>query len=191
MGNLISKILPLILIGAVSQAAVQTVPFVDLSKYVGTWYEVAAIPQSFQKQCVSNVTADYTLLDNGLIKVMNSCEKKDGTRSVSEGRAKVVDLVSSAKLKVTFVKFIDWIFAFGGDYWVIDLEGNYNYAVVGSPSVKYGWILARQPSLAPADLEIIERNLRQQGYDTCKFIMTVQTGGNQQPQPLCKVIENK
>lgn len=184
--SFMTKFLPVLFLGFASEAAVQTVPSVDLTRYVGKWYEIAAIPQSFQKQCVANVTAEYTSLKNGQIQVINSCDRKDGTRSVSEGRAKVIDRETNAKLKVTFVKIIDWIFAFGGDYWVIDLEANYKYAVVGHPTLKYGWILSREPALSQADLELISNNLKLQGYDTCQFIMTVQTGGNQQSQPLCK-----
>jgi len=89
---------------------------------------------------------------------------------------------------VTFVKIIDWIFAFGGKYWVIDLAPDYSFAVVGHPDRTYGWILSRTPSLAPEVLAGIERRLRDQGYDTCQFLTTVQPGGFQERKPLCEVI---
>ena len=90
-------------------SSVQTVEHVDLNRYLGRWYEVASIPQSFQKKCISNTTADYEMSSDSLIRVMNSCETKDGSRKVAEGRAKVVNSESNAKLKVTFVKLIKWI----------------------------------------------------------------------------------
>lgn len=169
--------------------AVETVPYVDLTRYVGKWYEIASIPQSFQKQCASNVTAEYTTLPDGKIKVVNSCLTGQGKNSVAEGRAKVVDPQTQAKLKVTFVKFIDWIFAFGGDYWVIDLEANYRYAVVGHPTKKYGWILAREPLLSRTEFLQIADKLKAQGYDTCKFNTTIQEGGLSTSLPLCKYLE--
>lgn len=169
--------------------AVESVPFVDLNRYAGKWFEIAAIPQSFQKQCTSNVTAEYVSLPDGKIKVINSCLTKEGELSVAEGRAKIVDFQTQSKLKVTFVKIIDWIFAFGGDYWVIDLEPNYRYAVVGHPTKKYGWILARESVLEKADLQKIAFNLKSQGYDLCQFNTTIQEGGIATKQPLCKVLE--
>jgi apolipoprotein D and lipocalin family protein len=172
-----------------SFADVQTVPSVDLAHYAGKWFEIAAIPQSFQKQCVQNTSAEYVSLEDGLIQVINSCEESDGSRSIAEGRAKIVDPATNAKLKVTFVKLIDWIFAFGGDYWVIDLAPDYHFAVVGHPTRDYGWILSRTPQLDLADLRGISERLKIQGYDTCKFLTTVQTGGAQSRQPLCEAVK--
>lgn len=172
----------------VKKPAVQTVDFVDLTRYMGKWYEIATIPQSFQKDCIGDVTANYRILRDGKVEVINSCATEKGDRKVGLGRAKVLDSDSNAKLKVTFVKLVDWIFAFGGQYWVIDLEQNYNYAVVGHPTREYGWILARTPSLPLADLELIAGNLEAQGYDTCQFLTTPQMGGAVQKQRLCDVV---
>ncbi|MGE5085070.1 MAG: lipocalin family protein [Bacillota bacterium] len=171
-----------------SQAQVTTVPSVDLTRYVGKWYEVASIPHSFQKQCVRGVTAEYKDLGDGLIEVINSCETQNGSRSVSEGRAKVIDNQSKAKLKVTFVKLGGWIFWFGGDYWIIDLDKDYRYAVVGHPTRKYGWILSRTPEISMADLQVISQNLKKQGYDLCSLLMTVQDGGVSSRIPLCEYV---
>lgn len=171
-----------------SRAEVTTVPAVDLTRYVGKWYEVASIPHSFQKQCVRGVTAEYKDLGEGLIEVINSCETQNGSRSVSAGRAKVVDGTSNAKLRVTFVKLGGWIFWFGGDYWIIDLDKDYRYAVVGHPTRKYGWILSRTPELSRADLQIISQNLKKQGYDLCSLLMTVQERSVSSRIPLCEYI---
>lgn len=170
------------LLGCVStlqvQAQVQTVPYVDLQRYLGEWYEIAAIPQSFQKQCVSNTRAEYSEAENNSIKVVNSCATKDGDVSSAEGRARVVDTTSSAKLRVTFVNILGrWIYLFGGDYWIIDLQPEYEYAVVGHPDRTYGWILSRTPSIDHDVLDEIGRNLMKNGYDLCEFRMTQQDGG--------------
>lgn len=178
-----------VLSSAAAMAKIQTVESVDLVRYVGKWYEIASIPQTFAKQCVSDTTAEYTALKDGKIKVVNSCATEKGDRSVAEGRAKVVDTNSNAKLKVTFVKLFDYIFTFGGDYWIVDLEQNYNYAVVGHPTLKYGWILSRQPSLSAQDLEAIESRLTAMGYDTCKFLTTPQMGGMVEKLPLCQAVK--
>lgn len=161
---------------------------VDLTRYQGTWYEIAAIPQSFQKQCIGNTTAVYELIpQSGEVKVVNSCQTEKGDRSVSEGRAKVVDPETNAKLKVTFVKIGGkWVYLFGGKYWVIKLEENYQYAVVGHPSRDYGWILSRNPNLPADTLKELGQFLTSQGYDLCKFMTTPQDGGLTERKSLCE-----
>lgn len=132
-------------------APVRTVASVDLQKYLGLWYEVASIPQSFQKDCIKNTTAEYSLdTETDYIVVMNSCLRADGTTDSAEGRARVASggLRSKAQLEVTFVKLGDWIFAAGGDYWIIGLDKQYRWAVVGHPSHDYAWILSRTPNLS-------------------------------------------
>lgn len=176
-------------LSSLAYAEVTTVPKVDLKLYLGKWFEVASIPQSFQRQCVSNTSAEYSEAEPGLIKVLNSCDTEDGSRSVAEGRAKVVDEQSNAKLKVTFVKFIDWIFAFGGAYWIIDLAPDYSYALVGDPSAKYAWILSRSPQLTPEVYRKAEAKFRSQGYDTCQILTSVQSGGNGSRTPLCQIVK--
>ncbi len=168
-----------------AKAQVTPVDYVDLSRYLGTWFEIASIPQSFQKQCVGNTRAEYSAAEQGRIKVINSCEKSDKSLSTTEGRAEVVDSASNAKLRVTFVRLIGWIFLFGGDYWIIDLDPNYQYAVVGHPDNTYGWILSRNPGLTHDELQNISENLMQQGYDTCEFVMTPQDGGQDTAVKLC------
>lgn len=171
---------------AVSQ--VTTVDSVDLPKYLGTWYEVASIPQSFQSQCVQNTTAEYSL-DGEYIKVLNSCQTEDGSISSAEGRAKVVDTQTNAKLKVTFVKIIDWVFAFGGNYWILDLGPDYSYSLVGDPSAKYAWILSRSPQVSLSVLRSAEKTYRAQGYDTCQILTSVQETGNSSRVPLCDAVK--
>lgn len=152
---------------------VTTVQEVILERYVGVWYEIARMPNRFQKQCVRGTTAEYTLREDGRITVVNQCFKKDGSLDDAEGVAEVVDTTSNAKLKVSFVSFLGWR-PFWGDYWVIGLDEGYQWAVIGTPDRKYGWILARTPALDESTLEHIFRILEQNGYDRDAFEMSAQ-----------------
>lgn len=165
--------------------SVPTAPFVDISKYLGKWYEVASIPQSFQSQCVKNTTAEYSEAEKGRIKVLNSCSTQDGTVSGAEGRAKVVDAESNSKLKVTFVKIGGWVFAFGGNYWVMDVAQDYSLALVADPSAEYAWILSRTPAVSKEVLAEAEAKYAKAGYDTCRILTSVQDGGISSRVPLC------
>ncbi len=138
----------------------QTVAKVDLSRYTGTWFDIASYPQRFQKGC-TGTTATYSLRDDGQISVVNRCRKGslDGEEDVAEGRARVVDTTTNAKLEVTF------FWPFWGDYWIIDLGENYEYAVVGHPGRDYLWILSRTPTMDQAVYQGIIDRLQAQGYD--------------------------
>jgi len=136
---------------------------------MGFWYAVASIPTSFERRCVQGTTAEYTLLDNGRIEVVNTCYDQEGTPDVAKGQAWLPDESEPAKLKVSFVRFLG-LWWFGGSYWVIDLAEDYSYAVVGHPARKYGWILSRTPILPPDVLEAIYVRLEQQGYRRDQFV---------------------
>jgi apolipoprotein D and lipocalin family protein len=151
----------------------QTVSKVDLKKYAGLWYEIAKIPNNFQDQCVSGTTAEYSLNEDGTIKVINSCIDEDGKIDDAEGVAKVVDKNTNSKLEVSFVSFLG-IRPFWGDYWIIGLDDDYQYAVVGSPNRKYGWILAREKKLSEQKLNEAYAVLKKNGFDTSRFEMTKQ-----------------
>ncbi len=153
---------------------VTTVNHVDLKRYIGTWYEIARLPNSFQKQCARNTTATYTLRDDGRIDVLNKCTKSDGDVSQANGVARIVDTTTNAKLEVSFVRFLGIQF-FWGDYWIIGLDSEYRYAIVGTPSRKYGWILSRTPALSDEDQRTAFEILRSQGYNPSEFIKTEQT----------------
>lgn len=150
------------------------VAVVDLKRYVGLWYEIAKIPNRFQRKCAGGTTAQYTLRRDGRIDVVNRCLDREGKPIEARGIARITDTRSNAKLKVSFVhifgKYLFW-----GDYWIIGLDQNYNYAVIGGPTHKYGWILSRKPRLASEELEKVFSILREQGYDPAKFEMTEQS----------------
>lgn len=144
MKNLLLLILTFVPIMAVAQVKpLQAVPKVDLNRYLGTWYEIATIPQRFQKGC-TGVTATYSLRLDGKIDVLNQCYKDslNGKHKKAHGKAWVVDKETNAKLKVQF------FWPFSGAYWVIELDSvGYQYAVVGHPDRKYLWILCRKPQM--------------------------------------------
>ncbi len=178
------RLLPFIVIGAVvalgvvlnvdrrPPAEMHVVDELDLERYMGTWYEIASIPASFQRRCVSDTTATYTLRDDGSVDVLNACLRADGRLLEARGRAWPGD--APAKLEVSFV-VIFGIPLFKAPYWVIDLAPDYSYAVVGHPSREYGWILARQPKLPDDVLAGIFDRLTDQGYDPDDFRMTKHT----------------
>ena len=158
-----------------NEADVKTVPAVDLKRYSGKWYEIAKLPNKFQKQCVGNTTAEYLLKDEGNIEVVNRCLKKDGQYDDAKGKAKVKDKQSNAKLEVRFAPAVlSFIPQVWGDYWIIDLEPNYQYAVVGSPDRKYLWILSRAAEMNDATYQNILRKIEKMGYDPNKLVKTPQ-----------------
>jgi apolipoprotein D and lipocalin family protein len=147
----------------------ETVNFVDINRYIGEWYEVARYEHKFQKGCVGS-KATYSLRDDGKITVVNECFEKSfsgNIRSV-KGKAWVVDKQSNAKLKVSF------FWPFSGDYWVIDLGENYEYAVIGHPGRKYLWILSRTPEMDENVYNEILDRLEKQDYDTTKLFTSPQ-----------------
>jgi apolipoprotein D and lipocalin family protein len=149
---------------------VRTVDKVDLGRYMGKWFEIAAFPQKFQKGCHCT-TAEYEMTDKGYVRVINICRKggPDGKLSRAKGKAFVVKGSGNAKLKVQF------FWPFRGNYWIIDLAEDYTYAVVGDPSRKYLWILSRTPAMDPALYDEIVRRIEVQGFDTTKLVKADQS----------------
>lgn len=145
------------------------VDFVDLERYAVKWYEIARLPNSFEINC-TGVTAEYGLRSDGRIGVVNTCRKGDldGRLDVIEGSARVADPETNAKLKVAFFLF------FEGDYWILELGEDYEYAVVGEPGRRFGWILARDPQFGGESLDAILARLPDYGYDPDDFFFTPQ-----------------
>ncbi|MDV3256989.1 MAG: lipocalin family protein [Sphingomonas sp.] len=140
---------------------------VDIERYLGRWYEIARYEQSFQKGC-EGVTADYSLRADGSIEVVNRCRRKDGTTSMARGRAKVAGEDGSAKLKVSFFG------PFYGDYWVLDRGDDYSWSIVGEPSGRYLWILAREATPAAQKVKELVGRAQGLGYDTSLLLYTRQ-----------------
>jgi apolipoprotein D and lipocalin family protein len=141
----------------------EVVAQVDLQKYAGVWYEIAHSPNFFQKDCIRS-KAEYVVLDESSVSVLNTCFKKDGKVSDIKGKAKVVDPEVPAKLKVRFNIFAR------GDYWIVALDPEYQWAVVSGPKKKTNFILARKAPMDPALLEQILADLQARGFDTQDWI---------------------
>jgi apolipoprotein D and lipocalin family protein len=162
------RILTLILVIGCSSnyAPLDTVDQVDLERYLGTWYEIARLPNSFQEDCFCS-KAEYSIIDNETIRVVNSCNKEsaEGEVETSSGKAFIVEKSGNSKLRVQF------FWPFRGDYWIIDLdEEDYTYSVVGTPSREYLWILARQPEMDQGMLERILKDCSEKGFPVEKMI---------------------
>lgn len=145
----------------------ETVDNVDVERYLGNWYEIANIPNNFQKGCVCT-SAEYKLIDANTLRVTNSC-LKDGKLDEANGRAFVVEGTGNAKLKVQF------FWPFRGDYWIIELDKeNYTYAVVGTPSRKYLWILSRTSKMDESLYNSLLEKCKANGFDVSKVVKTKQ-----------------
>ena len=145
----------------------ETVKEVDLQRYLGKWYEIARFDHSFERGLVG-ATATYSMREDGKIKVLNQGYKNtlDGELSKAEGKAKLTD--EPGKLKVSFF----WIFY--ADYYILELDANYQWALIGSKSDKYLWILSRTPKLEDNVKNLILHHAAKRGYDTSKLIWVEQ-----------------
>ncbi|MBE9591617.1 lipocalin family protein [Moraxella sp. K127] len=154
-----------------------TVSQIRLDDYLGKWYEIGRLPMSFQDKCTHNVTATYSLKDNGKINVLNACATKDGMASVN-GEAYATD-ETNAKLRVSFLpSFLKKLPIGKANYWVLasdqDTSGRYTSALVGTPNHKYLWVLSRTPTLDDATYERYLGIAKQNGYELSKFTKTPQ-----------------
>ncbi len=141
--------------------------YVDLSRYAGDWYEIARMPAPFEKECYAT-KARYTLQEDGTVQVLNTCHKErvHGKLKKATAKAYVTDPASNAKLKVQF------FWPFTGDYWILEVGDNYEYAVVGEPSRKFLWILSRAPHLEKHIMQSILDKAQSLGFRTEKLIHT-------------------
>ena len=143
---------------------VAVAPNVDLSRYAGTWYEIAKYPNRFQRGCIGT-TAEYTLSPDGKrVDVVNRCrEIGSGKERSVRGKARVVDPATNAKLSVTF------FWPFSGDYWILAVGAEYEYAVVGSPDRKYLWFLARTATIGDDLYSRLVDLARERGFDPARI----------------------
>jgi len=143
------------------------VPDVDLARYAGIWHEVARLPNRFQKKCVGDVTADYTLRPDGRITVLNRCRTAEGTFIEAKGIARRANPKQpNSILKVRFAPaFLSFLPQVWGDYQIMTLSPDYEHAVIGAPSRNYLWILSRSPEIDPGTYQKLVDEARQQGFN--------------------------
>ncbi|MBT8472645.1 MAG: lipocalin family protein [Marinicaulis sp.] len=142
---------------------------VDLGRYQGLWYEIARFPNSFEENC-EGVTAEYAKRDDGLISVTNTCRNGavDGKVKVANGKARVVDEATNAKLEVSFFG------PFWGDYWILWLADDYSLSLVGEPQGRYLWMLSRTPEISDEVRTDAIARLKALGYNTDALYYTKQ-----------------
>mgnify|MGYP000860351571 FL=1 len=153
----------------------KTVPDLKLPRYLGTWYEIARLPMRHEPEACTDVSANYSLKDNGNVRVHNRC-RMAGEIEEAVGEATVVDN-DSARLAVSFLpKGLRWLPFTKGDYWVIQIAPDYSVSLVGSPDRKYLWLLARTPNLDRTVQDHYLAAARLQGFDLADLIHTPHTG---------------
>ena len=147
-------------------APLRTVAHVDLDRYLGRWYEIARLPTRFEKD-LTHVTADYARNPDGSVRVTNAGRRGQQPKTVT-GRATVTDPTTNARLEVSF------FWPFTGNYWVMELDPAYQWALVGEPSREYLWVLSRQPRLNPTVMRNLIARARLEGFPVEKLIFTRQ-----------------
>jgi apolipoprotein D and lipocalin family protein len=147
-------------------APLATVPSVDVPRYMGTWYEIAKYPNWFQKKCVSSTSATYSLQADGQVQVLNRCKTAKGEWSEALGQARQIGRANSPRLQVRFApSWLSFIPLVWGNYWIIDLDPQYQWVVVSEPSREYLWILSRTPELPAATYQSLQGKLAANGFD--------------------------
>ena len=155
--------------------AITTIPSLEVSRYMGKWYEIARFPNKFQRDCVSDTSATYSVLPDGRVSVVNRCRQADGSEKSAEGVARQLGGPTSPRLEVRFAPAIlSFIPMVWGDYWVIDLDSDYRLAAVSDRKGDYLWILSRTPTVDQAAYDALVKRIAAQGLDVAKLQATPQ-----------------
>jgi apolipoprotein D and lipocalin family protein len=156
-------------------APLGVVPSLDLKRYAGRWYEIARLPNRFERDCASDTAATYTPRADGTLTVVNECRRADGQMKSAEGVARVVDRATNAKLEVRFAPaFLSFMPFVWGDYWVLALGDNYECALVGEPGREYLWVLSRTPQIDEGQYQELLKRAAAAGFDTSRMLRTGQ-----------------
>jgi apolipoprotein D and lipocalin family protein len=150
----------------------------DVPRYMGRWYEIAKYPNRFQKKCASDTRAEYSLLADGRVKVLNRCRTASGEPDIAEGVARQVGGKESARLEVRFAPaWLSFLPAVWGDYWVIDLDADYRLVAVSEPKREYLWILAHTPEVDQVAYASLLKRLKGRGFDPERLETTLHING--------------
>ena len=160
---------------AQSAGPLQAIPQLDVQRYLGRWYEIAKFPNRFQRKCVSDTSAEYSLMPEGGLRVVNQCRVENGKMDQAIGVARQIGGDFSARLEVRFapawLSFVPFVW---GDYWVVDLDDAYQLAAVSEPKREYLWILSRSPVVDESRYAALLGRLTAMGLDVRKLEKTVQ-----------------
>ena len=172
-----------------SAMALTPVTGFDLNRYLGTWYEIAAIPGFLQSRCARDTQTEYSAAENGAIANRTRCLRADGTLQLNESRTRPLEASLPSVLKITSVRFLGiWWYPFGRESIIIAFDPEYRWLASAHPSLRYGRILSREPSLSDEALKRIAATLLEEGFDLCTFVSTPQTGGRDRPAKLCDIL---
>jgi apolipoprotein D and lipocalin family protein len=156
-------------------APLQSIASLDVPRYLGRWYEIAKFPNRFQQQCVADTSADYSLLPDGSLQVLNQCRRSNGEMQQALGAARQVGGGNSARLQVRFAPaWLSLLPFVWGDYWVIDLDADYQLVAVSEPRREYLWILSRSQKPDPARYAALLDRLRGMGFSLERLEITRQ-----------------
>lgn len=155
----------------------QTIARLDVGRYLGTWYEIAKYPNRFQRQCVADTSALYRLRDDGQLDVVNRCRQANGEVAEAVGRARQDGPADSPKLKVRFAPaWLSWLPMVWGNYWVIDIDADYQLVAVSEPDREYLWVLSRTPTVEAGAYQALLGRLREKGFEVGRLERTTQPG---------------
>ena len=155
-----------------SAAEVTAVDQLDITRYAGQWHEIARLPMFFQRNCVGDTTAQYTLREDGLVGVRNSCRNEDGETDTVDGVARR-DKEHPGQLEVRFAPdWLSWLPMTWADYWVIALDPDYQWAMVGEPGREYLWILSRTPNMRREQFDELKARAAAMGYRLDELIVS-------------------
>ena len=177
----LKKLLLALLLGACAVSSWAEAPLAPISslnvqKYMGTWYEIAKYPSFFQRKCVSNTVAQYSLQTDGIVRVENRCKQEDGQVIDALGQARQIGDTNSAKLEVRFapawLSFLPFVW---GDYWVIDIDPDYQLVAVSEPKREYLWVLSRTPEVNAKAYDDLLTRLEKRGFDLKRLEKSKQT----------------
>lgn len=157
-------------------ATVSSVESLDLERYLGTWFEIGRLPLKFEDAGARDITATYSLSDDGSVRVDNRCIDEKGRPTQAIGRA-VPDADHPGRLRVTFLPAaLRWVPGTQADYWVLKLDADYRHALVGTPDHKFLWLLSREASVSSETEDEYLGEARRQGFDLTEWIRPAHTG---------------
>lgn len=162
-------------VAADASQPLRTVESLDVPRYMGTWFEIAKYPNRFQKQCVANTSAEYSLQKDGTVKVINRCQLSNGEMEEVVGQARQIGGLTSPRLEVRFAPaWLSWLPMVWGDYWIIDLDPEYQLVAVSEPKREFLWVLSRTQQVNPNKYDALRQRLNAKGFDLNRLELSPQ-----------------